>query len=394
MKKPFLFPLVLIGSLLLSACAGGGVVSFTCTDPLGCVEIKAGGPIRIATILTMTGPDAVYGIDAVRGVEIAVAETGKLLGHPIELIKQDDRCEESGGQEAAELVAQDPQIVGAIGATCSSSSVPAAKILTDAGMVLISPSSTAPSLTDPVAHQAGFLRSIYNDKAQGKSVAEFAFNVLGLRRMVTMHDGTPYPEELQAAACESFHQLGGECLAQIQLSAGQDMQALLQYVNGLDPDVLYFPLYTVDGVAVVKDVAAAGMTGPAMMSSDGLISPDFIEQTTPASEGMYLSGPADVEESESFAAKYKQTYGEDPIASYHLQAYDATNMLFYALQQAALVVGDSLYIQRQKLREALFTMHGIQGLSGVLTCSSVGDCAAPNIEIFQIVNQDFLPIFP
>jgi branched-chain amino acid transport system substrate-binding protein len=225
-------------------------------------------------------------------------------------------------------------------------------------------------------------------------VAEFAFNVLGLRRMVTMHDGTPYPEELQAAACESFQQLGGECLAQIQLSAGQDMQALLQYLKGLDPDVLYFPLYTVDGVAVVQGVAAAGMTGPAMMSSDGLISPDFIEQTTPASEGMYLSGPADVEESEPFAAKYKQAYGEDPIASYHLQAYDAANMLFYALQQAAQVSGDSLYIQRQKLREALFTMHGIQGLSGVLTCSSVGDCASPNIEIFQIVNQDFLPIFP
>jgi branched-chain amino acid transport system substrate-binding protein len=394
MKRPFLFPIILIASLILPGCAGGGAAAFTCSDPLGCVEIKSGEAIKIATVLTMSGPDAVYGIDAVRGVEIAISDAGKLLGHPIELIKEDDRCEEAGGQEAATLVAQNGQIVGAIGATCSSATVPAAKILTEAGMVLISPSSTAPSLTDPASHQAGFLRSIYNDKAQGKSVAEFAFNVLGLRRMVTIHDGTPYPQELQAAACESFVQLGGDCLAQIQLSPDQNMEAVLQNVIPLDPDVIYFPLYTVDGVAVTKGVTAVGLTEAALMSSDGLISPDFIEQTQPASEGMYLSGPADVEESEPFIEKYKAAYGEDPIASYHLQAYDAANMLFYAIQQSAQVSGDSLFIERQKLRDALYSMHGIQGLSGTLTCSPVGDCAAPNIEIFQIVHNDFVPIFP
>lgn len=393
MKKSILFPLVMIGSLILSGCAGRGG-AFTCTDPLGCVEVKAGQPIKIATVLTMSGPDAVYGIDAVRGVEIAVADTGKLLGRDIELVKDDDRCEEAGGQEAATRVAADPQIVGVIGTTCSSSSVPAAKILTDAGMVLISPSSTAPSLTDPSSHQAGFLRSIYNDKAQGKAVAEFAFNVLGLRRMVTIHDGTPYPKELQAAACESFVQLGGACLAQIELSPDQAMDVVLQGVQPLNADVIYFPLYTVDGVAVTKGVVAIGLTGAALMSSDGLISQDFIEQTTPASEGMYLSGPADVEESEAFAAKYQSLYGEDPIASYHLQAYDAAKMLFFAVEQAAARSGDSLYIPRQKLRDALYGLQGMNGLSGTLTCSPVGDCAAPNIEIFQIVNNDFVPIFP
>jgi len=394
MRKPFLFPILLIASLILPGCALQGVAAFTCSDPLGCVEIKPGESIKIATVLTMSGPDAVYGIDAVRGVEIAIADAGSLLGHPIELIKEDDRCEEAGGEEAATRVAQNAQILGAIGATCSSATVPAARILTEAGMVLISPSSTAPSLTDPASHQAGFLRSIYNDKAQGKAVAEFAFNVLGLRRMVTMHDGTAYPQELQAAACESFEQLGGECLAQILLSPNENMAAVLQNVIPLDPDVIYYPLYTVDGVAVTKGVTAIGLAQAALMSSDGLISPDFIEQTRPASEGMYLSGPANVEESEAFVAKYKSIYGEDPIASYHLQAYDAANMLFYAVQQAASVSKDSLFIQRQKLRDALYTMHGIQGLSGLLTCSPVGDCAAPNIEIFQIVNDEFVPIFP
>ena len=33
--------------------------------------------------------------------------------------------------------------------------------------------------------------------------------------MATIHDGTSYPEQLQAAACQSFEQFGGECTQQI-----------------------------------------------------------------------------------------------------------------------------------------------------------------------------------
>ena len=50
----------------------------------------------------------------------------------------------------------------------------------------------------------GFLRTIYNDKAQGQVLAEFAFNVLGAQTMVTIHDGTAYAQQLQQAACDTL----------------------------------------------------------------------------------------------------------------------------------------------------------------------------------------------
>jgi branched-chain amino acid transport system substrate-binding protein len=391
--KHFLLSTLVMFGLVLSAC-GGGVTTYTCTDPLGCVAIGAGESLKIATLLTMTGPDQVYGIDAVRGVEIAVTDVGRVLGHDIELVKADDQCDEKAGEAAAQQLAADQQLIGVIGATCSSASVPAAKILTDAGMVLITPSSTAPSLTDAKSHQTGFFRAIYNDKAQGKAVAEFAFSVLGLRRMLTIHDGTPYPKELQQAACDSFSQMGGECIEQIELSAGQDILTTLQNAAPENPDVIYLPLYTEDGIAVTKAIFQAGLVNAALMSSDGLLSSDFVDKTEPNSEGMYLSGPAEIREPEAFAEKYRARYGEAFIAAYHLQGYDAANMLFYAIQQAAFVSGDKLYIQRQKLRDALYRMHGIQGLSTLVTCSPTGDCAQPSIEIFQVVNSEFKPIYP
>jgi ABC-type branched-subunit amino acid transport system substrate-binding protein len=130
------------------------------------------------------------------------------------------------------------------------------------------------------------------------------------------------------------------------------------------------------------------------MSSDGLISNDFIQKTKPNTDGMYLSGPAEVSESATFTQKYKTRYGEDTIAAYHLQAYDAANMFFNAIQLSAEVVGNKIYLPRQKLRDALYNTHGLQGLSMELTCSSDGDCAPPNIDIFQIANNDFKDIYP
>lgn len=393
MKRLPLFALLVIASLLFSAC--GSMTAYNCTDPLGCVAVGSGESLKIATMLTMSGPNKPYGIDSLRGVQIAIDDANNnVLGHKIELIQEDEQCSEQGGKDAATRLAANPNLIGVIGGTCSSASVGAVKILSAAKLVMISPSSTAPSLTDPASYQEGFFRSIYNDRAQGKTVAEFAYSVLGLRNMVTFHDGTAYPKQLQQAACDSFQQLGGKCLQQVDLSAVQDVNAILQQIMTLNPDVLYYPVYTKDGVAITKAVADAGLTNLALISSDGLLSSDFLSKSQPFSQGMYLSGPQTVQESQTFNAKYKAKFGEEPNAPYHLQSYDAANMLFYAMRAAAVVVGDKLYIQRQRLRDALYGMRNIQGLSGPLTCSTDGDCAKPNIEIFQIASGQFKPIYP
>jgi len=317
--------LVVMLCILLTAC---GAQPYACTDPLGCVTVKDGAGIKIGSLLTMTGPDSAYGIDALRGVEIAIADRKGVPGHPVELVKLDDLCTAEGGTQGATQFAGNPDITGVVGTTCSSATIPAAEILTKASMVLISPSSTAPSLTDPATHQASFLRTIYDDETQGRVVAEFAFIILGSHRMLTVHDGSAYPKQLQQAASTYFETLGGNCVMRIDLSDGQDMKTALDAAADLDPDVIYFPLYTEDGVTLVKAIPEAGFSDPALISSDGLFSSDFIEKAGRLTEGMYISSPAVVKDSADFAAKYKSRYGEDPIASYRLQAYDAAMMLF------------------------------------------------------------------
>lgn len=382
--------LALIASLLLVGCG----TKFECGDPLKCVTVGSGEPITIAVALTLSGPDAPYGIDALRGVELAIADRGKVLSHPIELIQEDDLCSAEGGQAAAEHLAQNPNVLGVIGATCSSASETAAKVLTEAGMVLISPSSSAASLTSEESHQVGFLRTIQNDKSQAKMVAEFAYVALGARTMATIHDGTPYSEELQAEACAIFQALGGKCVAQYHLESGVSPQGALSHIVLFKPEVLYYPLYTVDGVAVTREAAAAGLANTALISSDGLLSTDFVSQTKTFSEGMYISGPSVLKIAPSFYEKYEARYGEKPIAVYAAQAYDAAMILFNAIELSAKTTGRDIYIPRQNLLAALYATRDYKGLSGTLTCSTQGDCAAPNAVVYQVRGLDFEPIYP
>jgi branched-chain amino acid transport system substrate-binding protein len=395
--KKFSFSAVIVVSLMSFLITGCLRKPYVCTDSLGCVEVGNAESIQIGILLTLSGSNSSLGNDALRGVEIAVADKKQVFGHSVELVKQDDQCSQTGGQQGAAQLAGNQKIAGVIGATCSSASQPAAKILSDAGMVMISPSSTAPSLTDPVTHQPAFLRTIYNDKAQGEAVANFAFNVLGARHMATIHDGTPYPEQLQAAACQSFEQFGGECIQQIQITSGQDMTTILQSIAASKPDVIYYPVYAADGVNITKEAAAAGLSNVVLISSDGLFNTGFIQQSEPASEGMYLSGPSTLQEPQDFLAKFKAQFGVEPAAAYHLQAYDAAIMLFNAIEKVAVPISsnsNSIAIPRQALRQALYATQNMQGLSGVISCSPTGDCAQPNIEIYQIVNKNFKPIYP
>jgi branched-chain amino acid transport system substrate-binding protein len=382
--------LALIASLMLVGCGSRS----ECTDPLRCVAINSEEPITIAVALTLSGPDALYGIDALRGVEIAIADRGQLLNHPIQLVQEDDLCSAEGGQAAAERIAQNTDILGVIGATCSSASETAAKVLTEAGMVLISPSSSAASLTSAENHQAGFLRTIQNDEGQAKMVAEFAYMGLGARTMATIHNGHSYSDELQKKACAIFKGLGGQCVASYIIESGTDPSGALRHIALFKPEVLYYPLHIADGVAVTKQAVAAGLENTALIGSDRLLNTSFVSQTPAFSEGMYISGPSLSNIEPTFYEKYEARYGEKPIAVYAAQAYDATMMLFDAIVIAAKTTGGDINIPRQILLAALYATRDYKGLSGTLTCSSLGDCATPNVIIYQVRGLEFIPVYP
>ena len=390
--------LVVLG-LTLAACGGE---SLECTDEIGCVEIAPDEPIKLASSLVISGPNTELGLDSQHGVEIALDMRGEVLGHAVELQPEDDGCNAEGGQTSATKIVSDPQIIAMIGTSCSGAGVPAAKIISDAGFTMVSPSNTAPSLTDPdQAWQPGYLRTAHNDKVQGRAMAEFAINELGVTKAAAIHDGDPYTEGLARVFADSFEELGGEIVAfEAEAADASNVEPLLTTVAASSPEMIYFPVFIPLGSLLTntaKDIP--GLEGVILAGADGIQSPSFLENTVGTSEGMYVSGPDLSFENtfyqDEFLPAYTAAYGTDPTAPFHAHSYDATMMVLDAVEAVAQEGSDgTLLIGRQALRDALYATSGFEGITGSLTCDENGDCANAVIAVSKVEGGEFVRIWP
>lgn len=389
--------LVVLG--LVGACTGTPAVTPP-ADALGVITIPAGEKLHLAFWGVITGPDAALGEDSRRGVELAVDDRGgKLLGHDILLTAEDAGCTPEGGATAAARLAADATIVGLIGSTCSDETVGGIAALTAAGLTTISPSNTRPALTFPDrdATYAGFLRTAHSDAFQGKAVAEFVYNELGLRTAATIHDGSAYAEALQQVFVDNFLELGGTITLQTAVQKDQaDMSAVLTTVaasnNGAAPDVTYYPIFTAAGGFITNQVRdVAGMEETVLIGSDGMFSAELVAAAGPNAEGMYLSSP-DFSKFpagyQSFLTKYVAKFGENPIQIFHAHGYDAANILMDAILKVAVKSGDTIYIGKKALRDAIFATKDFAGITGTLSCGAFGDCGAPVIAVYQITARE------
>lgn len=406
---------VAVFAMIAAACGGGSTATpDACTsDPFGCVEVKAGSPIVVGTLLVISGPNAALGQDSQNGVVLAAdyldgtfdGKSGTIDGHAISFDHQDDGCSAEGGQAGAQALASNPDVVGVIGTSCSSAAQGVAdKILSDKGIVLISPSNTGPALTSAAQHQPFYLRTAHNDKLQGAAVADFAYNELGARTAATIHDGSPYADGLQQVFADTFTQLGGTITDQEAIQVGEtDFTSVLTSIGTSTPDVLYYPIFAAEGALITQQARqTTGLENATLIGSDGMTSTDFLNAAGSAADGMYLSGP-DLTAfggdqsfyQNQFLPAYRSEFGGDPAAVFHAHAYDATNMLFAAIKEVAIdskgnAAGDNdatIFIPRTALKDALFATSNFPGITGNLTCNADGDCqTTATIAMVQVEN--------
>ncbi|MFN2488765.1 MAG: branched-chain amino acid ABC transporter substrate-binding protein [Actinomycetota bacterium] len=401
---------VLAGLVLLAAaCAreegdgGGGAAAECPDDEFGCVEVGSDEPIKLGTLLVISGPNASLGLDSQYGVQVAVDMRGEVAGHEVELENQDDGCAAEGGQTGAQALVSDPQVVAVIGTSCSSAGVPAAEITSDKGVLMVSPSNTAPDLTDPETHQSFYARTAHNDKVQGAAMARFVAEELGAKTAATIHDGSPYADGLQSVFADVFQsQYDGEITEQEAVQVGDtDFKPVLTSIASTNPDFLYYPVFVPEGAGITQQARqTSGLDGVDLGGADGMQTPDFIEAAGDATEGMYLSGP-DLSFSgnfykDEFLPAYTEVSGEkEPISVFHAHSYDATNMVLDAIEEVAIESDDGgLLIPRTELRDALFATEGYEGIIGNLTCNENGDCnPQTTIAVSQVKNGEFKPVF-
>lgn len=400
MKKSIAsFFLLSLFSLVLSPVAAEDA----CTDDLGCVIIAEDEPIVIGAMLVQSGAVTYLGDDSLGGVELAILDRdGELMGREIELVLEDSLCSAEGGQAAAQRLSADPTMIGAIGTNCSSAAQGAMPIISDAGMVMIAPSNTSPSLTnEDVAsggsHLPGYFRTSHNGLVEGMRNAEFAIQVLGTSKLATVHDGDPYTEGLARVVADTFAELGGEVVFEGAVNKGDtDMASILTEIAVYQPDIAYVPLFEPEANFFAAQMQhIAGLEDTVIIGGGASFVAGFPENTGEAAIGIFVSGPLVTGDAyEQLLLRWEEEYGSSPPSGYHAHAYDATNLLLNAVESVAVRGDDgSLVIGRQAIRDAIAATENYPGLTGSLTCQEespfAGDCAPGTaLAMFEITEAE------
>ena len=375
--------LIVAGALLLAGCGGSG------KDELVIGEYGS-----------LTGNDATFGQSTKNGVQIALDELvakkeGKIGGLPVRVVVEDDqgRAEEAA-TVVQKLINQD-RVIAVVGEVASSRSLAGGPICQNAGVPMISPSSTNPRVT-----QVGdfIFRMCFLDDFQGQVMAKYTTEYLKLKKVAMLKDvKNDYSVGLAQYFTDAFTKMGGQILVEQAYSAGdQDFRAQLTAIKAKNPQAVVVPGYYTEVGLIARQARELGIKVP-LIGGDGWESEQLLQIGGEALNGCYYSNHWALDypdpRLQEFLKRYREAFKGDPDAIGGL-AYDAANVLFGALEQLAeqdpkafrglsskMAGTEARKAACRKVRDIIAGTREYPGVTGTITLDPNRDASKPAVVI-------------
>jgi branched-chain amino acid transport system substrate-binding protein len=205
----------------------------------------------------LTGAFASSGSRYRAAVEMAVEDLnrqGGVLGRTIRLVAADDAC----GVDQAVTAAQALVEAGAgfvVGHMCSHSSLMAAGIYEAADVVMMTPSSSHPRLTEE--GRSNIFRLTGRDDQQGRMAGDFLADHWPEQRIAILHDGSTYGEGLAAQTRQRLRERGAiETSYDVYTPGQQDYAGLAERLQQAGIELLYLGGYGADAARILLALRA------------------------------------------------------------------------------------------------------------------------------------------
>jgi branched-chain amino acid transport system substrate-binding protein len=327
---------------------------------------------------SMTGSKATFGQSTDNGIRLAVEEinqAGGIDGKKIRLITYDDKGDaKEGGTAVTRLVSKD-QVAAVLGEVESKLSLAGGPVCQDAGVPMISPSSTNPDVT-----KIGdmIFRVCFIDPFQGYVCAKFAREneKLKAKKAAILYDqGSPYAVGLQDEFEKGFVKLGGTITSKQTYQADdQDFSAQLTSIRASQPDVIFIPGYYTEVGNIALQARKLGIQVP-LLGGDGWDSAKLAEIGGKAIEGCFYSNHYSHEDPnprvQDFIKKYKEKYQATPDGLAAL-GYDAARILFDAIKRAKSTAG-------AQVAAALAATKDFDGVTGRISIDKERNAVKPAV---------------
>jgi branched-chain amino acid transport system substrate-binding protein len=305
---------------------------------VGC-QPAAKEPVKIGLQAPITGEYAYEGEGFVKVVDLVVEqinEKGILGGRKIEIVKCDDVGKPDESSKCAnQLVSAGVKAVaGSYSSTCTE---PASAIYDEAGILQITPSSTATRLSQKGYQR--FFRVCFLDDRQALFAANFMKDNLGASKVGIIHDNSTYAQGLAEHAKRYSEEAGLEVVIFDAINPEDtDFKPILTKIDGLGPDVVYFTGYHPQGGLLLKQSKELGTKFQWVMGN-ACNNPEMIEIAgLDAAKGTYVTTeplpkdiPGDV--AKKFYDDFVAKYGESPDSIWWVMAGDALKVIVEAMEK-------------------------------------------------------------
>jgi branched-chain amino acid transport system substrate-binding protein len=344
--------------------------------------------IVIAAVGPITGQVAFLGEQQMHGAEVAVADLnarGGVLGERVRLLRVDDACDPEQAVAAAQMVVAEG-VALVVGHLCSGASIPASKIYEAANILMISPASTNPALTDEGGPNV--FRVIGRDDKQARVAGDYLAERWGDRRIAVLHDGQAYGEGLAEATAERLREHGVEAALYRAITPGQvDYSELVAEMQTAGIDIVYFGGYAPEAGLILRQARDAGDEDLQLVSGDALSGEDFWLLTGPAGAGSLFTYSADPRANPEAAPVIERFRAEgfEP-AGYTLHTYAAVEAWAQAVAKAGTLDPDAV---ADALRGGEFTT-----VMGTISFDDKGDVVPSGFIWYTWQDGRYVPVEP
>ena len=346
------------------------------------------GVIKIATQSPLSGEQAALGEGIKLGAQLAVEKLrGPLekLGFKVEFTPYDDQAKPDVGVANAKNAIADPAILAIIGHFNSGVAKPSSEVYKDGNLVMVSPSNTAPEITD--RNFPNVNRVCGRDDVQGAVGAEFAKS-LKVKNAYVIHDKTIYGQGVAEFFRDTAKKLGIEILGFEGTEEKANFDSILTPIKARNPELIYFGWIFNQAGVFFKQAREKGIKAK-FLGPDGLDSSELAKIGGKAVVGMYyttVAGPAAVyPEAKKFIADFKERFRQDPVP-FAAQAYDSTAIALLGIEAAVKVAGGNKPTRLQVTQAVRKVKY--KGITGAIEFDEKGDPKKAKYFVLEIVSDN------
>ena len=326
--------------------------------------------VKIGAIISQSGSVATYGEHVKRGMDLAVDElnaAGGVNGGTVTLVYRDDATNPNVGTQVATDLIEGEGLKAIIGAVSSPVTLAIAPICEKAGVVLLSPSSSANAITS-----AGdwIWRNWPADQIEGTAMAIFAKEEIGAERVVIFTLASEWGQGLAHVFTDQYEGRFRKVEKRYEFDEAtmHELPAWVEEAKGMNPDAVYVVAYDQELIRLLQLFDEAGLDAVRMSTSS--VTPGIGRRAGASAENMvYPQVVLDLDSTDpivaSFIAAYRDRYGEDP-GIYAAHGYDAVKLMVEAIRIAGSM-------HPRSIRQGLGSIENFNGAAGSTSFDSNGD---------------------